>query len=120
MHSTFKINNEIVGIDPSLIILLAEHEGGTTSCLQYEPIPFLFRKYGMIRSTNKDSLANHSTKGIPNVDLLASVAKVTSGARSLTIYVGYEKRPLYNKFRYCNVRFDVYGNGLATKRIWNI
>ena len=81
----------------------------------------------MIRSTNKNLLVYHSTKGIPNVDLLTHVAKVTSGVinkwcfiKSLTTYLSYKKRPLYNKFGCCNVRFDVYGNGLAAKSMFNI
>ena len=90
-------------------------------------IPFPFRKNSMMRSPKKDLLVNHSTKGIPNVDLLTNMAKVTSGAinkwsfiKSLTTYLSYKKRPLYNKFGCCNVRFDVYGNGLATKSMCNI
>ena len=126
LHSTLKIDNEIVHIDSlilfSRLILLVEHEEDATPCFKHELTNYslsLF-KDGMMRSGNKASLRNYLTKGIPNANLTTEIVQVIDGGALLyqvkwclytkfsDIYKSYE-RHLYSKFGYCYVAFD--GNG---------
>ena len=85
MHCTFKIDNEVVDIDPlmlfSRLILLAEREEDATPCFEYEltnyPLPLF--KDGMMKSGSKDSSRNYLTKDIPNANVPTEIVQVIDG-----------------------------------------
>ena len=85
MHSTLKIDHEVVDIDPlilfSRLILLGEREEGATPCFDYEltNYPLLLFKDGMMRSGSKASLRNYLTKGIPNANVPTEIVQVIDG-----------------------------------------
>ena len=89
LHSTLKIDNEIVHIDPlilfSRLILLVEREEETTPCFKHEltNYPLSLFKDGMMRSGNKASLRNYLTKGIPNANLPTEIVQVIDGGALL-------------------------------------
>ena len=89
LHSTFKIDNEVVSINPlilfSRLILLAERGEETNPCFEYEltNYPFTLFKNGMMRNGNKASLCNFLMKGIPNANLPTEIVQVNDGESSL-------------------------------------
>ena len=138
LHSTLKIENEVVDIDPltlfSRLISLAEREEDATPCFEYEltNYPLSLFKGGMMRSSNKASLRNYVTaKGIPNVNLPTKIVQVIDGGALLyqikwSLYTKFSdicklyERHLYSKFGYYYVVFGGSGNGPSTKDMQHI
>ena len=98
LYNTLKIDNEVVDIDPlilfSRVILLTEREEDATVEYGLTNYPRLLFKDGMVRSSNKASLLNYLTKGIPNSNLPTEIVQVIDG-RALLYQV---KWCLYTKF----------------------
>ena len=113
--------------------MLAEREENATPCVEYglTNYPLSLCKDGVMRSSNKTSLRNYLTKGVPNANLPTEIVQVIDGGALLyqlrwclytkfsDIYKSYE-RHLYSKFGYCYVVFDGYGNGPSTKDMQHI
>ena len=135
MHSTLKIDNEVVNINPlilfSQLILLAEHGEETTPCLNMTLQITLWGykslfKGGVIRNGDKASLCSFLMKGILNANLPTEIVPVNDGEALLNqinsfwrtmfadIYKLYKKH-LYSKYRYCYVVFECYVNFRSTK-----
>ena len=102
MHSIHKISNKVVDIDPLILfpqlILLAKREEDGTSC-KFTQCKFTYR---------------YSTSNLTDGGALLYRVKWKLYTKFSDIYMLY-KIHLYNKFGYCYVVLDGYGNGPSTK-----